>query len=377
MDILEEIAGEAPEKMRGCIIEAFNSIFGEPILEGQREIDAMTRDNAYKALAASMMGHIPNDWNEPYARRKFEEMHAAFNMRADEMYNQARQRARGMGMELAEQKENAFANKKGTILTVLQITLNQIRGAILNFDGACAKYMPGITRISLLSPQLGGCGMQTPMQDAGRLKLLKAFTMYASEVCPDPEAPGAEFDVNYNGMTLDDIMQQFGNAVRDIIETGRAEVNNYQPNHAEESGNYRIVKINSFAEARQYRRYAPWCICDGEMYWNTYSLGGANTVYFCLRDGFENEPEVAGEDAPLDRYGLSMFCIIVDSDGDLANSTTRWNDQNGGTDWSIKPSLASDLVNMPFNEAFPADPHDEAAALRAQMGRIPNAGRQF
>jgi ABC-type transport system substrate-binding protein len=60
--------------------------------------------------------------------------------------------------------------------------------------------------------------------------------------------------------------------------------------------------------------------------------------------------DIEGAKKLLDEAG------IVDSDGDLATSTTRWNDANGGTDWAITPEQIVDIVGRPFGEAFPADP---------------------
>ena len=356
-----------PASIMETVDRAHEAFFGNTLteailLENQRQIDAMSRDNMYKAMAANFIGGWPTDWNSPSAASWFNRMHDAFNMLAKDMYEDAKGRARSAGMNMPDQVEGQFRNRSGNELTVRDVTLNQIRSAILNFEAARApgstvtKFMPGIVRISLLKPCYGGCGMQTDQQDSRRLKLLKAFIMYLSEVSPDPEAPDAEYDVNLNGETLDEILGKYGNAIQDIIRSAREDINNYQSPEGNTPGHYTIKQIHSFQEATQYANFNQWCICEGPMYWDTYSLEGTNTVYFCLRDGWENEPAVAGENAPLDEYGLSMICVIVDEDGDMATSTTRWNDANDGTDWALTPQKITDLIGQPFHSAFPPNP---------------------
>lgn len=361
MESLRDLAGQVPGDMLESVMGAYDAMFGQALTEGallenQRQIDAMTRDNIYKTMVANYMGGYPNDWNEPRARQMFNQMHQAFNMPAMAMYDDARQKAASMGIDLPEQVEGQFRNRRGNDLTVMQVTTNGIRAAILNFEGANLKYMPGVARIAVLLPRFGGCGFNTEYQDTVKMKLLKAFMKYVCEVCPDPEAPGAEFDVNLNGLTLNDVMARYGNAVREGIEYERSRVRDYRSPEGTEHGNYEIVRIPDYDTAKTYAQYVNWCICENKMFWDNYSLEGSNTVYFCLRDGFENTPRVAGEDAPLDDYGTSMMCIIVDEDGDMVTSTTRWNDANNGTDWAITPEQVVDLIGRPFAETFVARP---------------------
>ena len=350
MGYFDELEGAVPQALLETVNEAYGALF-----ESQREIDRLTRDNIYKGMAANYMGGYPDSWDNPRARMMFERMHETFNRIAADMYREVTTQGHARGMNMPEQTEGMFRNKNGNELTVLNLTMNGIRSAMFAFDDVKKKYMPGLSRIAILFPSLGGCGFNSQYQDSRRLKLLKAFLSYAADICPDPEAPGAEFNTDFNGMTLDDIMSRYGNAVREEIQFSHDRVHNYRSANSA-GGHYRIVKINSYEEAVPYARYANWCICEGRVFWDTYALEGDNTVYFCLRDGFENEPKVAGENSPLDSYGLSMMCVIVDSDGDMATSTTRWNDANGGTDWAITPEQIVDLVGRPFGEAFPAEP---------------------
>jgi hypothetical protein len=88
-----------------------------------------------------------------------------------------------------------------------------------------------------------------------------------------------------------------------------------------------------------------------DMY-NSYTCGGINQLYFCLKNGFENIKPIVGEDAPLDEYGLSMLSVIVNGEGELAYCTCRWNHDNGGNDSIMSAVEISDIVNVDFYETF-------------------------
>ena len=114
------------------------------------------------------------------------------------------------------------------------------------------------------------------------------------------------------------------------------------------------------------------------MMWDSYTLEGKNTVYFCLRDGFEDVPAEPGENCPLDEYGTSMIAVIVDPDGDLCTATPRWNDANDSSDYLMTEEDVVDAVGEPFYEAFPpVETEDPAYVQQARrgMGMPPRDGR--
>jgi hypothetical protein len=373
-----------PENMARCISEAYSHIFGSPIsesvlLESQREIEAMTRDAVYKTIVYNMMGGRQVDWNSPRIQEMYRRIHDDHMKPVSQFLRDFQASPAGQHVDLPEFNEQSFTNRRGNELTLMQSILNNIRQTFFNFDGANRDYMPGVTRIALLRPGLGGCGFGSPEQDAGEVKLLKGFVKYACEVCPDPQAEGAEFDIDLNGMTLRDIRGGFGNALDRDLQDRREAVRSHAP--AGHTGNYRIEHIPDFRTASRYARYftvSPWCICTSQMMWDSYTLEGKNTVYFCLRDGFENVPAEPGENCPLDEYGISMIAVIVDPDGDLCTATPRWNDANGSSDYLMTEEDVVDIIGEPFYETFPPveteDPEYVRQARRG-MGMPPRDGR--
>jgi hypothetical protein len=85
---------------------------------------------------------------------------------------------------------------------------------------------------------------------------------------------------------------------------------------------------------------------------DNYTCDGINQIYFCLRNGFENEKPIAGKNAPLDNYGLSMISVIVNENGELAYCTTRWNHENGGNDGVMSAKKISQVVGVNFYQVF-------------------------
>lgn len=373
-----------PEHMAKCISEAYSRIFGKPInesilLETQHEIDAMTREAVYKTIVYNMLGGGQIDWDDPRVRQMYQRIHDDHMKPVSQFLREFQASPAGQNVSLPEFNEQSFTNRRGNELTLMQSILNNIRQTFFNFEGANRDYMPGVTRIALLRPGLGGCGFGSPEQEAGEVKLLKSFVKYACEVCPDPQADDAEFDIDFNGMTLRDIRGGFGNALGRDLEERRNAVRGYTS--ANPGGNYRIVHIPDFRTATGYRQYfpvSPWCICTSQMMWDSYTLEGKNTVYFCLKDGFEDIPAEPGENCPLDEYGTSMLAVIVDGDGDLCTATPRWNDANGSSDYLLTEENVVDIIGQPFYEAFPPveteDPEYVQQARRG-MGMPPRGGR--
>lgn len=162
-----------------------------------------------------------------------------------------------------------------------------------------------------------------------------------------------EYDRNLNGLSANELINRFSSAMNADSEKERDEVNQMQFN---QGSDYEIVRIDDFDEACEYNKYmykgSPWCITYSQDNYNNYTRRGANQIYFCLKDGFENMQPVQGEDCPLDEYGLSMISVIVDNKGNLAYSTCRWNHDNGGSDNALNAKEISQLVGRNFYDTF-------------------------
>ena len=160
-----------------------------------------------------------------------------------------------------------------------------------------------------------------------------------------------EYDRNLNGLSAQQLIDRFKQARTDDLEKDKAELGTAQYTEHPE---YKIVRIDSFEQAKQYGGYNDWCLAQdkGEANYDQYTSDGINQLYFILRDGFENEPRVKGENAPYDSYGLSMMTVIVDPEGMMTQSTTRWNHENKSSDSAFTPKQISDIIGRNFYEVF-------------------------
>ena len=161
-----------------------------------------------------------------------------------------------------------------------------------------------------------------------------------------------EYDKNLNNLSAQELINRFKQVRLDNLENEKNEINNMSFGQS----NYNIVRINSYEQAQQYKQYTypkqPWCLTYMENMFDSYTSNGINQIYFCLLNGFENiKPEV-GANAPLDEYGLSMLCIIVNESGELAYCTSRWNHENGGNDSVMSPKQISKVVGVNFYNTF-------------------------
>ena len=160
-----------------------------------------------------------------------------------------------------------------------------------------------------------------------------------------------EYDRNLNGLSAQQLIDRFKQARTDDLEKDKAVLGNAQYT---ENPEYEIVRIDSFEQATQYGEYNDWCLAqdDGEVNYDQYTSDGVNQLYFILRDGFENEPRIKGENAPYDSYGLSMMTVIVDPEGMMTQSTTRWNHENDSSDSAFTPKQISEIIGRNFYEVF-------------------------
>ena len=162
-----------------------------------------------------------------------------------------------------------------------------------------------------------------------------------------------EYDRNLNNLSKQELFTRFSAEDKSLSNMQKDEVNSLEYSN---KNDYEVVKIDSFEEATKYNQYAykkdQWCITYSKENYDLYTADGNNQIYFCLKNGFENIKPIKGENCPLDEYGLSMISVIVDEDGNLLYSTTRWNHSNGGTDNSLSPKQISQTINANFFETF-------------------------
>jgi len=158
-----------------------------------------------------------------------------------------------------------------------------------------------------------------------------------------------EYDRNLNNLSVEELVKRFATVESSDLEAEKQSLGsqNYTLN-----SDYTIVRIKSFNVAEQYGKYTSWCITHYENMFDSYTSGGLNVFYFCLKQGFENITKKEGKNTPLDEYGLSMIAVSVCPDGSLNTSTCRWNHDNGGNDNILTTQELSNLLGVNFFNVF-------------------------
>ena len=219
------------------------------------------------------------------------------------------------------------------------------------------KFILGVTRMFL----------DDQLRSANDISNLNSTLKYVAS-----DAHIGEYDRNLNGLSCSELIERFSQARTANLEAEKEEVNAMV---FDEDSQYDIVRIDSFKQARKYGKYTSWCVTHDKGMFNSYTSDEINQFYFCLRHGFENIEKVAGEDCPLDDYGLSMIAVCVNEDGALNTCTCRWNHDNGGNDSIMSAVEISRVVGVNFFNTFkPNGKWEEilnTALSRLQNGEAP------
>ena len=205
-------------------------------------------------------------------------------------------------------------------------------------QGKCGKFEEGVARMY--------CDGQ--LRDVNTMSKLNATLKYVAS-----DAHINEYDRNLNEMSAQDIIDRFAVNIEMDLENDRNKLSQKQYTGVSD---YDIVRIDSFEQATKYYEYtyedSRWCLTYMENMFETYTCGGINQIYFCLRKGFENVEPIPGEGRPLDEYGLSMLSVIVNENGALVHCTSRWNHKNGGSDNVMNTEQISNVIQMDFYSVF-------------------------
>ena len=212
--------------------------------------------------------------------------------------------------------------------------INSIRTDIPNVRLANHKFLLGAVRLFL----------QGQLSDGHSIYELNNTLKYIAS-----DAHVNEYDSNLNNESLQTLVDRFKGVVKVNLKQSMAASNARQltVNQA-----YTIVPINNFEDASEYEGYTSWCVTQSENMFNSYATNGIGRFYFCLRNGFEYEPEVKGEGSPLDSYGLSMIAVSVDMEGAANTITCRWNHDMGGNDSIMTVEELEDLLGRNFYKTF-------------------------
>lgn len=246
----------------------------------------------------------------------------------------------------------------GAKQTVNQFCERMLADALFH-NNADRRFEPGAARIAISDCKWNPLLDQNPNLDATKLGMLKDILNYITENHNDRDIISNDL----NGKTYQELCDNYEAAIKQIRDAKNAELNNIKfkkPDHE-----YKIIRIDNFKESKKYYNYtnpkSRWCLTYSEENYNAYMNYDKNTMYFCLRDDIDTVEYKIGENCPLDEYGKSMLCVIVNPLGELATFTTRWNhvDANGksvAADRGVgDKKTISELIGANFNEVFVPD----------------------
>lgn len=254
----------------------------------------------------------------------------------------------------------------GAKQTVNQFCERMLADALFH-NNADRRFEPGAARIAITDCNWNPLLDENPNLDATKLGMLKDILNYITENHNDRDIISNDL----NGKTYKELYDNYETAIKQVRDTKNAELNNIKfkkPDHE-----YKIIRIDSFKESQKYYDYtnpkSRWCLTYSLENYNGYMNYDKNTMYFCLRDDIDTVEYKVGENCPLDEYGKSMLCVIVNPLGELSTFTTRWNhkDANGNAVAADKgvgdKKTISELIGANFNEVFVPDEERAKQAL--------------
>lgn len=187
------------------------------------------------------------------------------------------------------------------------------------------SYLPGVVRMYL----------QGQINDTEKIFSINSTLKLLAN------AHSNEYDNDLNGLSAQELINRFANAVRNDFEEKKRK--NSQKQFTPKS-DYKVVVIPDAETANKYAGYVSWCVCHNSNMYDSYTHDGVGVFYFLLKNGFENVKKVKGENCPLDEYGLSMIAVSINEDGSINTSTCRWNHDNGGNDNILSDEELSRLL---------------------------------
>ena len=227
-----------------------------------------------------------------------------------------------------------YLESKGYSPEQRQQILDSIRTDIPNSRLNQCKFLLGVTRLY----------MEGQLNNGNAIANLNKTLKYIAS-----DAHVNEYDFNLNGENLDTLVERFAGVAREDLEQSRNASNARQ---LTVNNDYTIVPIDNPEEAAKYGDYTSWCVTHYPDMYESYTHEGTGRFYFCLRKGFENEPEVQSEGCPLDSYGLSMIAVSVTEEGEVNTITCRWNHSNGGNDNIMTIEQLENLLGRNFYKTF-------------------------
>lgn len=181
-------------------------------------------------------------------------------------------------------------------------------------------------------------------------------------------------DETLNGMSVQQIIEKYGLS----LATEEDAMINRIFNMERKKGTYKIVKIENFNQAAQYKKYffppyvtdsqrpGAWCVTSAERNFTSYVRPDkAELFYFLLREPDWNEkksvPTYEKRDV-FDEYGTSMIAVSIRPDGMVNEGVSRYNHdvkykkkaRLSSTDHSFNEEEISNLLGAPIFELLPS-----------------------
>ena len=242
----------------------------------------------------------------------------------------------------------------GAQQTVNQFAERALAEALFR-NGADRRFEPGAAKIAIKDCHWNPFIEDGNNTDTLKLGRLKRILEYITQNHNDRDKIS-----NYlNDMSYDELYKAFK---QDIDKETADKIAATEDKVYSNEHKYKIVRIDSFEEAKKYREYpnrkSLWCLTYSITNYNSYTEHGKYATYFCLRDDIDTVPYKRGPGCPLDEYGKSMLCIIVDMEGNLSTCTTRWNhvDDKGervAADRGVADEdTISEIVGVNFRKTF-------------------------
>lgn len=227
-------------------------------------------------------------------------------------------------------------------------------------NGADRRFEPGAARIAIT--ECGWNPFKNGNVDVLKISRLKKILEFITANYNDRN----KIDNYLNNKSLSEIYAAYKDELskNKDVENKKLSAEVFDNEHK-----YKIIRIDSFAQSKKYSDFtnpkSRWCVTYNSSNYRDYTEFGTYAMYFCLRDDINTVKYKIGENCPLDDYGKSMLCVIVDTEGDLVTFTTRWNHKDANNkpvpaDKGVGDKMTvSRIVGVNFNEVFkPYTPED-------------------
>lgn len=178
-------------------------------------------------------------------------------------------------------------------------------------------------------------------------------------------------DNNFNNLDLDTIYDK----IQDYLAKFGDRTEQENKKKGFENKLYKVVEIENFEESTEYSDYTDWCITSSSYMFSNYSNEGSKTIYYILRNDFKEFPKTAQEWMKMnddykynDAYGISMICVIVDENGEMTDSVTRYNHNltpdSGDVQNAFTETEIEELLGCNFEEVFVPNPKEDSSFLK-------------